>query len=188
MDINIFSIITSFLTTREIKMLGIGSSDIYNKCRNFMTYLYNEYGHNELYISLCTAKWIIYGCDINILLDCINKKLILVNIFFSNEFNQPVPTIFECPNLKQITFGTNFNQPIDFLAKCVKLEYINFGKKFNKKIKVLSYCIQLRHIVFGEDFNKSIKSLTYCTDIYCIELPYTYNNLLYNLADKIHNI
>ena len=117
-----FYTVTSFLQPCDIKRLGTASIQIYDQCRKFMTYLYNEYGCNELYYKLNKAKWIIRNCTHQILSDCINKKLTLVKIIF----NQPIETLAKCVQLRQITFNWCFNQSIEALSQCTLLKSIQF--------------------------------------------------------------
>jgi len=57
LDIDVTSILASFLKLREISKLCV-ISEHSNNCRNFMAYVYNEYGRNESYCRLHTAIWI----------------------------------------------------------------------------------------------------------------------------------
>ena len=79
---------------------------------NFMTYLYSEYGGNELYYKMNTVKWIVDNCNQDILLNCIDKNLAIDSIVFNSSFNEPLESLAKCTTLRQITFGEWFNQPI----------------------------------------------------------------------------
>ena len=105
LDINGFYLVTSFLEPTEIKKLGASSKHIYNNCRNFMTYLYSEYGCNESYYKMNTAKWIVDNCNQAILVDCINKKLALTSI--SNRS----PNVQTFDKLPLTNFSTSPSKP-----------------------------------------------------------------------------
>ncbi len=165
LDLNMLSILASFLKPHEIKTLGRTSKYVYNNCRNFMTYSYREYDSDKSYLKLNTAKWIVHECDRHILSDCINKHLTIVNIFFKNKFNKSIEALGHCNPLREITFGIRFNQSIETLANCTNLQQITFGHYFNQPIAALSHCINLRQITFGYLFNQPIEALAGCTTL-----------------------
>ena len=70
LDINVTSILASYLKLHEINKLGVISKHVHYNCRNFMTYVYNEYGYNESYYRLHMAKWIVYKCNELFLQEC----------------------------------------------------------------------------------------------------------------------
>ena len=159
LDINGFYLVTSFLEPSEIKKLGTSSKYVYNNCRNFMTYLYSEYGCNESHYKMNTAKWIVENCNRAILVDCINKNLAIESIVFNNCFNEPLKSLTKCKSFQQITFGPYFNQPIEALASCINLRRITFGLDFNQPIEALANCTNLQQITFGCSFNQPIEAL-----------------------------
>ncbi len=65
LDINVISILASYLKPREINKLGAVSKHVHYNCRNFMTYVYNE-SHYRLHM----AKWIVYKCNELFLQEC----------------------------------------------------------------------------------------------------------------------
>ena len=52
LDINCFQLITSFLVPRETNILCICSKLNKEICKHFMTYSYDKYGNNEIYINM----------------------------------------------------------------------------------------------------------------------------------------
>ena len=124
LDINGFYLVTSFLKSREINKLGVVSKHFRYNCRNFMTYVYNEYGRNESYYRLHMAKWIVYKCSVLMFRECVSKNLTLVSVEFDNDFNKTIEALTHCTNLQQITFGRKFNQSIGALTNYVNLKQI----------------------------------------------------------------
>jgi hypothetical protein len=177
LDIHCFYVITSFLAPRGVKRLGSASQYVYNNCRQFMTYMYSEYGNNELYHNLASAKWIVHDCNIAILEDCINKKLKIVSILFAKEFNKSIESLGNCGALQQITFSrdSKFNQSIESLQNCKTLQQMKFGFSFNEPIEPLRHCGVLQQIKFGYSFNQSIKPLRNCVNLQQITFSYSFN-------------
>ena len=75
LDINCFHSITAFLTPLEIKRLGICSKQNNDMCKYFMTYSYNENGHDENCTKIKNIKWIVKDCTGDMLNDILNKQL-----------------------------------------------------------------------------------------------------------------
>jgi hypothetical protein len=103
-----------------------------------MIYLYNDYRDNESYHKIPDTEWRIEECNNELIQECIDKKLNLVEISFDDEFNQSIKTLHKIANLKRITFGWKFNQSIKVLSKCTQLEQIAFDYSFNKSIELRS--------------------------------------------------
>lgn len=89
----------------------------------------------------------------------------IVQLFFSNKFNQSVDKLLN-PNfgtsnpppptkLTHLIFGDEFNNNVNYLPNT--LTHIYFGSKFNKSIDKLPNSIIF--IKFGSDFNKLINNL-----------------------------
>jgi hypothetical protein len=169
LDINGINIVTSFLQPCDIKRLGSISKNSYNYCRQFMTYMYNEYGDDPLYYNMNGAKWIVDKCTCEILIDCINKKLNLAKITFDNHFGDNIDSSIEalatCTNLQQISFGSCFDQSIEALTACTNLQQISFGTSFDQSIEALAACTNLQQITFGYAFNQSIEHLQHCATL-----------------------
>ncbi len=118
-----------------------------------MIYSYNQYRNDESFHKIPDTKWKIEECDNDMIQECIDKKLTVVEISFGDEFNEPIEAVSGLTSLEYVAFGKRFNKPIKCLSKCVQLKHIVFGEKFNKSIQSIAHCTNLQQITFEDDFN-----------------------------------
>ncbi|EFA74694.1 putative protein serine/threonine kinase [Heterostelium album PN500] len=83
-----------------------------------------------------------------------NSSVIITEIKFGNEFNQPLESNSLPPNLTSLSFGYSFNQILSVGVLPKSLKSLKFGYSFNQILSVGVLPISLESLKFGIEFNQ----------------------------------
>eukprot|EP00903_Cladosiphon_okamuranus_P015275 g14116.t1 len=103
-------------------------------------------------------------------------------VYFGDEFNQPIAGVVWLSSLLAIHFGYGFNQPIAGVTWPTSLVRLTLGNHFNQPITGVAWPTSLARLTLGDQFNQPITGVAWPISLQFLELVDKFNQPIVGVA------